>query len=93
MIRFYAFFSAVVAIDWVALHKNDYNDDICASLEKLNPIQKKMCQRYPKLMEAVLTASKQTTQSCAVSFDSLAQKIKRPENCFYIYILLYPFLT
>jgi len=57
----------IFAIDWIGLHREEDNDDICNQLDDLSPIQKRICIRYPKLMEAILAASKQTAKSCSVS--------------------------
>lgn len=67
-IIFFILAQSAMAIDWIALHKTDYNGQICDQLDELSPIQKRICIRYPKLMDAILTASKQTKRSCTVSF-------------------------
>ena len=61
----------VLGIDWIALHKSDYSENVpnlCQQLGEVSSIQQRICKRYPKLMQAILTASKQTKKSCQVNF-------------------------
>ena len=63
--------SGAFAIDWIGMHGKAVEDDLCEGLS--DPLQDRLCRKFSKnhqtkgFMEAIHTATIQTTNACSVS--------------------------